>query len=172
MAVLLSCPISRAEDDATTRARQKLVQRQEQRKAEQQAPATRAEVDELRKQVKDLTAAVESLRQQFALVEKNLAIARANQAAPAAPAAAGKAGPAGDKLAIGMTMSQVKRLTKDSGELLSENEDGKIYQWVISNAMPVTEDVSAEQYGTYTLYVTFRNDKVVSFRRADNHDRS
>jgi hypothetical protein len=41
-----------------------LAQRQEERKAEQQAPAMRGEVDEVRKQLKIRCAAVEALRQQ------------------------------------------------------------------------------------------------------------
>lgn len=128
-------------------------------------PAKRSELDQLREEVRVLSERVKALEQQIAELK--------NELARTAPKPADRVADAMKRgvLAIGMTLEQVQQLTRAKGELLTESENGRRYKWVLSNSVRVTENTTAERFGSYTLLCDFADGKLTQFRRIDNLDR-
>ena len=128
------------------------------------------EVQQLKDEVRDLTATVAGLRMELAELRAELAGDRSapDEESPARR----KPGRAPRKIAVGMTLAEVERIAEAKGVLVHEDERGKTYSWTLSNARQIVESVEPDEYGTYTVLVKFRDDRLVLFRLIDNRERT
>lgn len=132
------------------------------------APAQRAavktpiqrDVETLQQDVKDLTARVVMLETAMDAMAKG--------AGPRADAARVAQGARKGKLAIGMTIDQVRKLLGAKGDLVETTPDGEFYRFQVSNTVQALEgERAAETIGSHLIYVTFQDGKATSFRRQE-----
>jgi hypothetical protein len=136
--------------------------------ASRPAAATAEDVARLREQVKALAAAVDALRAEVAALKGGGG--RAVAPAAADPKAVDEAMRAG-RLAVGMTMEQVRKVleepTNERGRLLNRSASAEEWEWEISRSMNVTGEGRTEELGTQVITCRFRGGRLASFSRRD-----
>lgn len=135
-----------------------------------QKPATEQEVEALRQAVTELKKQVDDLRAQLDVLIESLRTAKT----PEAKAHAGDAAKAaqGGKLAVGMTLEQVKKLADRPGTIVEQNGNAQRWQCTLSDSVQLIpgNKPAHNGLGTYTLVVDFENGRATGFRQIDNHD--
>lgn len=162
---VLACAVvsAQASDETTAQAKQRLQERQQQRQAEQHAPATRAEVDELRKQVKELAATVETLRAEIAELRDKLQRMRAEATAAAKPPPKPK-----QLVTVGMTFNELKSLLNSDGDLVSDSVGTKTYRFHVGNGFPFLEGSKPSDGGDYLIVCDFEGGKLTSYYKTQS----
>jgi cell division protein FtsB len=125
----------------------------------QKTPLQR-DVETLQQDVKDLTARVSTLETAVATLTKG--------PGPRADAARAVQGAAKGKLAIGMTLAEVRKLLGAKGDLVETTPDGEFYRFQVSNTVQALEGERApERIGEHLILVTFQDGKATAFRRQE-----